>query len=287
MEGYIVAVLSFWSGSKKETGQTLSIVAIATYMSVEHNYKTLVIDATLDDDTIERCFWRTDSNKDIKRELNKGKLDIASGTEGLMSAIASNKTTPEIISNYTRVVFKDRLDILMGLKTRNMSEHEKTLQLYPELINAANKFYDLVIIDLSKTFDRASTQKILQMSDVIMYTMSQNLKQIDEYVENRKKIKEISRKNVIPLIGSTNNYCKYNPKNVATYVKDKELAYITYNNGFLEAASEAKVANFFLSTKISQKANDRNSEFLQSVANSAQKVIDRFEKIKYGKTSRS
>ena len=50
-----MAILSFWSGDKKETGQTLSIVAIATYMSVEHNYKTLIIDATLDDDTIERC----------------------------------------------------------------------------------------------------------------------------------------------------------------------------------------------------------------------------------------
>lgn len=73
-----MAILSFWSGSKKETGQTLSIVAIATYMSTEHNYKTLVIDATLDDDTIPRCFWDLDANKDIKKTLNKGKLDIAS-----------------------------------------------------------------------------------------------------------------------------------------------------------------------------------------------------------------
>lgn len=73
-----MAILSFWSDSKKETGQTLSIVAIATYMSVEHNYRTLVIDATLDDDTIQRCFWNPDANKDLKKKLNQGKLDIAS-----------------------------------------------------------------------------------------------------------------------------------------------------------------------------------------------------------------
>ena len=73
-----MAILSFWSGSKKETGQTLSLVAIATYMSVEHNYKTLIIDATLDDDTIPRCFWNQDANKDLKQTLNKGKLDLAS-----------------------------------------------------------------------------------------------------------------------------------------------------------------------------------------------------------------
>ncbi len=73
-----MAILSFWSSSKKETAQTLSIIAIATYMSVKHNYKTLVIDATLDDDTIQRCFWNMDINKELKKTLNQGKLDIAS-----------------------------------------------------------------------------------------------------------------------------------------------------------------------------------------------------------------
>lgn len=287
MGGYRVAVLSFWSNSKKETGQTLSIVAIATYMSVEYNYKTLVIDATLNDDTIQRCFWNQDINKDIKKALNKGKLDIASGTEGLISAIASNKTTPEIISNYTKVVFKNRLDILLGLQTTSISEHEKNLQLYVDLIKAANQYYDLVIVDLSKTLERETTHKILQISDVIMYTMSQNLKQINEYIESRNTIAELSRKNVIPLLGSTNSYCKYNPKNVASFIKDKELAYIAYNNTFLEAASEAKVANFFLNTRINKKVLDRNSQFLESVAYSSQKVIHKFEEIKYGKVSHS
>lgn len=282
-----MAILSFWSGDKKETGQTLSIVAIATYMSVEHNYKTLVVDATLDDDTIERCFWKKDANKDIKLALNKGKLDIAAGTEGLMSAIASNKTSPEIISNYTKVVFKNRLDILLGLKTKNLTDHEKNLLLYPDLLKAANKFYDLVIVDLSKTDDRESTHEILKMSDVIMYTMSQNLKQINGFIENKTKMPELARKNVIPIIGSSNSYCKYNPKNVASYIKNKELAYIVYNNNFLEAASEAGVANFFLNTRIQKKAFDKNSQFLESVANSSQKIIDKFEEIKYGKVLHS
>lgn len=282
-----MAILSFWSGDKKQTGQTLSIVAIATYMSVEHNYKTLIIDATIDDDTIERCFWRTDANKEMKKKLNYGKIDIASGTEGLMNAISSNRTTPEIISNYTKVVFKNRLDILLGLKTDNLVEHEKKLKLYTDLITAANKYYDLVIIDLPKTAERESVHKILQMSDVIIYTMSQNLKQINGYMENKKKLPEINKKNVIPLIGSTNIYCKYNPRNVANYLKDRELSYILYNNMFLEAASEAKVANFFLNTRINKKSLDKNSQFLESVEDASQKVIAKFEKIKYGKVIHS
>lgn len=209
------------------------------------------------------------------------------GTEGLMSAIASNKTTPEIISNYTKVVFKNRLDILLGLKTKNRSEHEKTLALYTDLITAANKYYDLVIVDLSKTLDRQSTQNILKMSDVIMYTMSQNLKQINEYVENKTTISELTKKDMIPLIGNMNSYCKYNPKNVTNYIKDKNLTCVNYNNSFLEAASEAKVADFFLNTRINKKAWDRNSQFLESVADASQKIIKRFEEIKYGKVSHS
>lgn len=284
-----MAIVSFWSGNKKETGQTLSIVAIATYMSIEHNYKTLIIDAALDDDTIERCFWKQShtKNKEIKQMLNKGKLDIASGTEGLLSAIASNKTTPEIISNYTKVVFKNRLDILLGLKTKSISEHEKSMQLYIDLIRAANKFYDMVIVDLSKTDDRESTMQILKISDVIMYTMSQNLKQIDDYIENKSKVPELSKKNVIPILCNVDGHCKYNPKNVATYIKDRELAFVEHNSKYLEVASEGAVSDLFLSTIRSKKTFDNNARFLKSIGYSSKKIIAKFEELKYGKVSQT
>ena len=282
-----MAILSFWSGSSKETCQTLSIVAIATYMSVEHNYKTLLIDATHNDDTIQRCFWKMDVNKEIKASLNKGKLDIASGTEGLMSAIASNKTTPEIISNYTKVVFNKRLDILLGLKTHDTKEYEKMLPLYEDLVTAANKFYDLVIIDLPKTADREAVHKILKKSDVIMYTMSQNLKQIDEYIDLKNKIPELKSKTVIPILCNVDEYSKYNPKNVINYTKEKNLAFISHNNIFMEAASEAKVATFFINTRLYKKTWDKNTQFFESIADASKKIMDKFEEIRYGKVLNS
>jgi len=274
-------ILSFWSGDKKETAQTLSLIAIATSMSVDHNYKTLIVDACFCDDTMPRCFWKQEIGKELKEVLNRGKTDLVAGTEGLMSAVASNKTTPEIIKNYTKVIFKNRLDLLLGLKTTDYEEYKKTLELYPDVLSAANKFYDLVIVDLPKAIDVPTTLEILKMSDITMYTMSQNLKQIDKFVDNRTQVKEL--KSVIPIIGNTNVFCKYNPKNVSRYVKDKELAFILYNNAFLEAASEADVARFFLSTRISKNAKDRNSQFLTSVADASEKVIRRFEQLKYGK----
>lgn len=279
-----MAIVSFWSESKKETGQTLSLIAVATFMSIEHNYKTLIIDATVNDDTINRCFWKIEKERnDIKIELNKGKIDIASGTDGLLSAIASNKTTPEIIANYTKVVFKNRLDVLLGVGATEIKDYEKKLLLYTDLINAANKYYDLIIVDLPKTRNREVVCKILKMSDAVIYTMGQNLKQIEEYMERREEIAQNLSKNIIPLLCNVDINCKYNPKNVASFIKDKNLAFINYNNVFLEATNEAKTANFFTGVRLNRKSYDQNSRFLLSVEDTSNKIVKKFEEIKYGK----
>ena len=34
-----MAIITFWGGDSKESGQTLSIAAVATQMAIEHNYK--------------------------------------------------------------------------------------------------------------------------------------------------------------------------------------------------------------------------------------------------------
>ena len=282
-----MAILSFWSNEKKETGQTLSIVAIATYMSIERNYKTLVVDATFDDDTLERCFWKVGKEKnDIRATLTKGKLDIATGTRGLMNAIASNKTTPEIIANYARVVFNKRLDILVGVKNQTPEEYMRNFKLYMDLISAADKYYDLVIIDLPKTKKIDGMTEILSKSDIIAYTMKQNLRQIDYFRDNQKEIGNLT-KNVVPFLGNVDLNCKYNPKNVASYLKAKKIGYVIYNNTFLEAASESHVADYFLKTRLNKKNYDQNTNFFNVLDETSKKIVQKFEEIKYGRMSRS
>ena len=38
-----MSVVTFWSNGKEQTGKTMSIAAIATYMAIEHNKRILVI----------------------------------------------------------------------------------------------------------------------------------------------------------------------------------------------------------------------------------------------------
>ena len=277
-----MAIISFWCGDKKESGQTLSMAAIATQMCVEHNMRTLIVDATFDDDTLERCFWNVNKSKSFAKQLNQGKIDIASGAEGLVSAVASNKTSPEIISNYTKIVFKNRLDVLPGLKTKILEEHEKSLMLYKDLLNAANKYYDLVFVDVSKTLKRETTKAILDSSAIIMYTMPPNLKKIDNYIKLRTESPILSKGNVIPVLTMSDSESKYNPKNAAKYIGVKgNLATVPYNTLLMESASEAGVANMFLQLRLSKSAADRNTQFLSSVSECGKQIIYKLQELQY------
>ena len=58
-----MSIITFKSDEKKETGQTLSLVATATQMAIEHNFKILVIGTSYKDRTIEDCYWNFEHDK--------------------------------------------------------------------------------------------------------------------------------------------------------------------------------------------------------------------------------
>ncbi|MBR3614276.1 MAG: hypothetical protein IKL55_03765 [Clostridia bacterium] len=277
-----MAIIGFWSGSKKESGQTVSISAIATHMAVEHNYKILLIDATFDDDTMERGFWKIEKKKDFAKQVNKGKMDIASGAEGLVSAVASNKATPEVITNFTRVVFRNRLDVVCGLKTKVYADFRKSLMLYKDLVKAADKYYDLVFIDLPKTLDDEVTKTLLETSHIIVYNFTKNLKQADEYLENMEKYPEILvKEKIIPLLSNSDEDTVYNVKNYTRYIGEKrEICTVPYNTSFVKNISEAGIAQFFLTTRLSTKLNDKNSEFVKCVEKMSKRIEEKLKELK-------
>jgi cellulose biosynthesis protein BcsQ len=272
-----MAIISFWNELEKENGQTTSIIALATQMAIEHNYRILVVDATFDDKTLEKAFWKPRENKMIK-ELNAGKIDISSGAEGLISAVASNKATPEIITNYTRVVFKNRLDILLGLKTKIPEEHEKSLMLYKDLIATANRYYDLVFVDLTKSYRKPSTKSILNISNVIAYVMPPNLFNIDNFKEKSKKDPIMSSNKILPILAKSDETSGYNVKNTSRYMGQKKyIASIPYNVRFMEATNEAKAAEFF--TKFKLSSSSINEGFFEEVERSCTIIISKLKEL--------
>ena len=65
-----MAIVAFWSEEEKETGQTMSMVALSTYMAIEHNYRILDISANFKDQTLENSYWDTTKMDNLVKTSN-------------------------------------------------------------------------------------------------------------------------------------------------------------------------------------------------------------------------
>ena len=270
-----MAVVTFWSNGKEETAKTLSIVAIATNMAIEHNYKILLLSTNYNDTTLESCFWEKQRPKKSLMELAPpgAIVELDNGIEGLSKTIKSNKATPELISNYTKIVFKDRLDVLLSIKSGSYDEYLRLREVYPEILKTANQYYDLIFVDINKGLDNEFIRNILKDSDLVITNLTQRTKIIDDFMEIREKEKVFLKSNNMLLIGRYDKFSKYTAKNIARYMGVREdISVIPYSTLFFEACNEGKVADFFLRFRTADES-DRNAAFIREV----RKVTERID----------
>lgn len=154
-----MSIVTFWNNDSSHIGQTSSVLAIATLMAIEHNYRILIISTRIDDIECERAFGITESIATKVLGMKESKFD--SGIQGLMRLAYSNKLTPEMIGDYTKIVFK-RLEVVGGKRSSEMDANDKfDVNLYPDIIKNASKFYDMVFVDLdTRTRSRISKKHI-------------------------------------------------------------------------------------------------------------------------------
>ena len=272
-----MSVVTFWSDGREQTGKTLSIAAISTYMAIEHNYRILIISTGYRDDTLNQCFWK---EKKVKRNFglfgpNTNEI-LEEGIVGLAKVVKSNKLSPENITNYTKIIFKDRLEVLQGFRgeTSDYDELEKT---YPDIINLANSYYDLVFIDLDNEMNPSIREMILANSDLIVANISQRLTSIDRFMETRENTPILNSKKTLLLIGKYDKFSKYSIKNITRYMGEKnKVSTIPYNTLFFEACEEAKVPDLFLKIR-NVDDEDINGFFLSEVKRTSENIMYRLQ----------
>ena len=272
-----MSVVTFWNDKKEQTGKTLSAVAVATYMAIEHNYKILVISTGFNDKTLDNCFWK---EKKLKKNFGifgpNTNVAMENGIEGLSKMVKSNKISPESITNYTRIIFKDTLEILQSFKG-NRENYEEIKEHYVDVINLANRYYDLVFVDLDMELGNDVINTILENSNLIVASLSQRLTSIDSFIEKREEVPILKSKKTLILISRYDRDSKYTVKNISRYMGEKnKVSTIPYNTLFFEACEEAKVVDLFLSIrKISE--DDVNGMFLSEVKRTAENIIYRLQ----------
>lgn len=270
-------IVTFWSNGEEQTGKTLSIAAIATYLSIEHNKRILIISTGHNDKTLDNCFWK---ERKIKRNLGifgpNTNIAMDEGIVGLTKIINSNKLSPENITNYTKIVFKDRLEILQSFKGER-TDYERLKQVYSDIINLANNYYDLVLVDIDRELEQEISDTILGNSNLIIANISQRLSSIDRFIELREKMQFLNSNKTLILVGRYDRASKYTIKNITRYMGEKnKVSTIPYNTLFFEAAEEAKVPDLFLKIRNIDE-DDINYFFLAEVKRTVENILYRLE----------
>lgn len=278
-----MSVISFWSNTKKQTGQTMSLAAIATSMAIEHNYKILIISSVYNDDTLDLCFGTQGGNKSLIKKIMQGNtVAVDNGIEGLAKIAYSGRLSPDVIQNYTHVVYKNRLEILHSYKEvedrPTKEEYLKIREKYKDIIKNASKFYDMVLVDVDKGLDDDIVKQILKISDLTVVNVEQKLNEINDV--NELLHSKLRNDDFILNIGRFDNYSKYSVKNISRYLGLKrDITVIPYNTLFFEAASEQNVADLFLKIRRVDDG-DRNAIFTKEVKQAVEKIIYKLEELR-------
>lgn len=281
-----MSIVTFWNDDKEQTGKTLTAVAVATKMAIERNFKILLLSTSYKETTIKNCFWTDDIQKNLKVLQGKGTgLAVENGIEGLSKLILSNKIEPSIITDYTKVIFKNRLEVLNSFSgskdlsaEENLYNYHKTSESYPDLIRTANQYYDMVLVDLDNNLKKEIKEAILEMANVNVLVISQRLNALNEYKEAKNTNKLINNPKCIPVIGKYNKYSKYNKKNILRYLEEKkDINLIPYNTLFFETAEEAAVTEYFLKLRDIKDVNDDNYFFISEVTKLLDNIITRLK----------
>lgn len=280
-----MSVITFVNSIEEETGKTMSLVAIATHMAIEYNNKILIISTTNKEGKLKSCYFEDKEVKKMRLGIfgnNQSTIDTGNGIEGIVRIARSNKLTPEMITNYTKVVFKDRLEVLLGIeKGKNDESNEREIaQEYVDLITIANMYYDKVFVDLDNNLEEQIRQQIIDRSDLVIVNTSQNYNSLKKLKENKEKSELLKSPRSLILVGRYDKYSKYNAKNITRFLEEKnQVLTIPYNTLYFEATNEAGVPDLFLNLRKAIDSEDRNVIFIEEIKRASENIIYRLQEL--------
>lgn len=248
-------------------GTTSSCVAFATQLAIQHNIKVLLISTSFNDSLLNDSFWQEKKKKTFSLfgGNTRGKEVETSGIIGLDRMLRSNKISPDIITDYAKIVLTNRLEILQGIEN-DQEQYRQIKEKYAQIINLAGKYYDMVIVDLDKEVGNQAEIDILNISDIVVALVPQRAKQIEKIQNLIKEGRILKEQNTIMAISKYMDDSKYNAKNITrNLLRRKDLINtIPYNSLFFESTQEGTVIDLFLNF-MRIKDKDANYNFIEEI----------------------
>lgn len=260
-----MSIITFISEDIKETGQTISISAIATAMAIEHNYRILLFSTEFIDKTLENCFWNP-NNRRTGLFTKANVMDVSNGLEGLVRTFASNRASADTIRSYTKPILRDRLDVLQAPKTVDFKEYMNISKYFSQIVEVANQSYDIVLVDVSKKIPRENKEKLLNVSDLVVINLNQNMVSINNFLKLKQSNDFYKKSNVLLMIGRYNPNSKYSNKNVARYLREKNIPMVVpYNILLSDECSEGRIVDYFLKVQRIVGYDNKDTFFIKQL----------------------
>ena len=257
-------IVSFWSPeNSSQLSTTAAAVAVSAMIPTKCHYKSIVTQTHYSDMSLESSFFNMD------KLGNKGSWGIADvGVDALDRLLRSNKLTPENISNYAKPIAKGRLELLYGTFKNDLDSYSRILETFPLILDYASQFYDIVLVDLNKGYDSPEVNQILQKSDLIVLSMSQNFQILKKIFKSMETLKILQEKPIIPVLGRYDRFSKYSERNIARNLFNykKKIYTLPYNTQFFDACNEGRAMNFFVENIRADIGTDRNGYFISEVS---------------------
>lgn len=274
-------VVTFYTYGKDQTGNTVSAISLSTFLGITKNKKTLLLSTGYKDKTVYESFWPVEDKKKslFSTNVKVQKTNIFQrGIDDLERMVKSNRLSPEIITNYTRVALRDRLEIIDSYYG-SQDQYEVLQASYPKIIAAASKYYDYVIVDIDKRLTGKTKMEILKVSDIVLALSVQKLNNIRDLKTLIDSGKIFNKENTLITLGRYDKNMKYNAKNLSRSVLKQRniINTIPYNFKVAEAVQEGKIIdvvfgiinlrnmdeNFFFAQELQRLTEDIENRILQ------------------------
>ncbi len=246
---HISKVISCWSPYHGQCGTTLNSALLSSYLAINSKYKILVTNTQYTKSNLETAFLK-DNNKnyDVFNDI---------GIDSVYRLAQSNKLTKDNISNYSKVLIKDKLDLLVGSKKSTDKLFNEILSEMDYILECMKESYNLIMFDVNSGLENTMTKTVLDASDVIIVNLTQNIKLLRDFFENYLEL--FKEKNLILVLGN------YDDKLSLTKRYTKKLFNCERNIYSISYMSELKEAH-------------NNSNILKLINHNNIKLIDKDDK---------
>ncbi len=278
-----MAIITFWNDNTGKIGQSHSAIALATYFAIEHNSKTLLVSTRYNDQVLSLAYEGPSAEKDIKLFSNSKKsIELESGIESMAKLVFSNRLTPDMVPNYTKLIYKNRFSVLSAPKAKEDLDYDKVYGACKDILTIAKKYYDMIIVDLNNGTENPTTEQILKISDLVILNIEQKYSELQKISQLKENTKLLDPKKLMFLVNNYDRKSKYSTKNISRELGEKkEILSVPYCNLFAEAVQEGNVSEFFLNLRLRklEGLDDRTAFFSQELKRITDAIIYKLQEL--------